>query len=145
MSDYQANIDLAQAVELIRQAAEPIVILTHAKPDGDALGSMIAMRETFAVLGREARGLIVPPLPATLAQLPGADGIEVYDERSTELPEPGTVLVLDTGAWGQLGPVRPWLEPAGSHVAHRSPPLGRRRGMLASDRRQGGCDLRNGR
>ena len=42
MSDYVTNIDLADAAKTILAAKRP-VITTHAKPDGDAFGSVVAL------------------------------------------------------------------------------------------------------
>jgi len=44
-------------------------------------------------------------VPATLAELPGGEQVEVLDdEPPTELPEVSLYILLDTGAWSQLGP-----------------------------------------
>ena len=38
MNTYQSNIDLAEAAQLLRGAAD-IVVTAHAKPDADAFGA----------------------------------------------------------------------------------------------------------
>lgn len=64
--------------------AESVVILTHENPDGDAIGSVLAMYIALQGMGKQA-DMIVPELPRTFSFLPCADKFlkqgkeEVYD------------------------------------------------------------------
>lgn len=64
--------------------AETIVILTHETPDGDAVGSSLAMRLALKQLGKSA-DVIIPKYSRTFTFLPDANeikketGIERYD------------------------------------------------------------------
>ena len=66
------------------QKAEDVVILTHENPDGDAVGSALAMYLTLRKLGKEV-DVIIPEFPKTFEFLPGADSVkkegkeEIYD------------------------------------------------------------------
>lgn len=66
------------------QKAEDVVILTHENPDGDAIGSALAMYLTLKKLGKKA-DVIIPECPDTFKFLPGAEEIkkegkeEIYD------------------------------------------------------------------
>ena len=51
-----------EAAELPAKA-ERILILTHEKPDGDAVGSALGMREFLRSLGKQADALFPAPLP----------------------------------------------------------------------------------
>jgi phosphoesterase RecJ-like protein len=107
VTDYQSTLNLADAAELIRNTHGPIQVLTHTKPDGDALGSTIAMVEALRLMGKQAQGCFVGPMPAALAALPGADDMPVIEDNGqSELPYPdaGLFIILDTGAWSQIGP-----------------------------------------
>lgn len=104
MNEYSGNIELDQAAALIRETTGPIVVLTHAKPDGDAFGSTVALLEGLKLLGREAFGYFVAPMPATLADMAGAEEVTVVGPDETPMfPEASLYIVLDTGAWSQLG------------------------------------------
>ena len=66
------------------QKAEDVVILTHENPDGDAVGSALAMYLTLRKLGKKV-DVIIPEFPKTFEFLPGADSVkkegkeEIYD------------------------------------------------------------------
>ena len=65
---------LDNIIEEIKNANN-IVILTHETPDGDAVGSSLAMYFAIKRLGKEA-DVIIPDLPRTYAFLPGAENIK---------------------------------------------------------------------
>lgn len=111
MNDYTSNLDLPAAASLLTRTAGPILVCTHAKPDGDALGSALALLQTLRDLGHEVHGVLVPPVPAPLAHLPGAAVFEVYAEGYTPAVEPERIVIVDTGAWSQVGPLRALIEP----------------------------------
>ena len=111
MSDYTSNLDLPAAARLLAHPTGPVLVLTHAKPDGDAIGSAMALTLTLRGLGHTTRCVLVPPVPAALAQLPGADQLDVWDDGFTLAEEPAHVVIVDTGAWTQVGPMRPVIEP----------------------------------
>ena len=56
--------------------AEKIVILTHETPDGDAMGSSLAMMHAINLLGKEA-DVIIPEYSDCFSFLPGIDKIKV--------------------------------------------------------------------
>lgn len=53
--------------------AEKIAIVTHTNPDGDAIGSSLALALALAKLGKEARVVIPDGLPDFLRWLPGIE------------------------------------------------------------------------
>ena len=59
--------------------AEKIVILTHETPDGDAIGSSLAMKLAVKQLGKEA-DVIMPKHSRTFEFLPEANTIKVQSE-----------------------------------------------------------------
>jgi len=65
---------LDDIVEKIKNAKD-IVILTHEIPDGDAIGSSLAMYFALKQLGKEA-DVIIPEFPATYSFLPGVEAIK---------------------------------------------------------------------
>ena len=118
MHGYAANIDAGEAVAFLADASpdDHTLIVTHAKPDGDALGSVLALTHTLRERGQSVTGVLVPPVPASLAALPGADALEVAADpaacaRHAEAGRYTRAVVVDTGAWSQVGPLRPAIEP----------------------------------
>lgn len=55
--------------------AEKIVILTHDTPDGDAIGSSLAMKHAIKILGKEA-DVIIPEYSECFSFLPGISEIK---------------------------------------------------------------------
>ena len=105
----EPTITLAEIAELLSVGDSQIVVLTHAKPDGDAFGSVLALVTTLRKIGRQATGVLVPPVPACLAALPGGDTLTVHREGMT-LPDAERVVLVDTGAWSQVGALRGYVE-----------------------------------
>jgi phosphoesterase RecJ-like protein len=98
-----SGVDWPRFVELIR-SKQRIVLTTHVRPDGDAIGSELAMAEALQQLGKQVdivNGFDLPPSfqfldpHAQLKRLESVPG-EVLD--SAEL-----LLIVDTSAWAQLG------------------------------------------
>ena len=57
------------------QKAEDVVILTHENPDGDAIGSALAMYLTLRKMGKQV-DVIIPEFPKAYEFLPGADNVK---------------------------------------------------------------------
>ena len=74
------------------------LITSHARPDGDSLGSQLALAEALTELGKEVRLVNADPPPARYAFLPGAAAIEVADSVDDGAD---TVVVLECGALGR--------------------------------------------
>ena len=75
--------DLQKIVEAIR-AGRRFVISSHARPDGDAIGSEMAAAYALRALGKQVRVVNVDPPPAPFMQFPGVPDIEVASEASGE-------------------------------------------------------------
>ena len=84
------------------------VLTSHVRPDCDALGSELAMAEVLDYLGKEVRIVNADAVPPRLAFVDPQQRIEVLPDgaasRASATWEPvDVIMVLDTGAWGQLG------------------------------------------
>ena len=83
-----------------------IVITTHIRPDGDALGSQLALGRFLEGLGKKVTLLNSDPPPYNLGWLPGADDVQVFDGSMAQrkIIDGATALVVaDTNALGRLG------------------------------------------
>lgn len=66
-------------------AAERIVIVTHMKPDGDAIGSSIAMYHMLKLYGKSAKVAVANPVPSNLTfLLDGVEGIFIHEDMKEE-------------------------------------------------------------
>lgn len=108
MNAYESNVDLDAAAQHIIEA-EHLVLATHAKPDADAYGSTLALARALQTLGKSGDAWLMPPVPANLRALIGSELLR-WHEPESDLGNPDLVVVLDTGAWSQVLPMRSFLE-----------------------------------
>jgi len=85
----------AQAVELIKQS-KTILILTHADPDGDALGSSLGLLLTLKKLDKQAEVAFFGKVDPAMAFLPGFDQAKPALAASNDV-----ILTIDTRATGE--------------------------------------------
>ncbi len=87
------------------------LLLTHERSDGDALGSMIAMRSIFQSLGAKPKAVTFePPQPGYAFMLQDEPLLVLNrDIRLDDFDDVDGVLILDTCTYGQLSPAADWL------------------------------------
>ncbi len=91
----------AGVLERLR-AAGKLLVVTHARPDGDALGSLRALTLAARAAGKAAWMLMPDRVPMRYAFL-FADEVPAGVDRFTELAERAErVVILDTSVFGQL-------------------------------------------
>lgn len=92
-----------------------IVVTTHLKPDGDAVGSSLALVRALNtpgpwVSGERAEAWYFGPTPPWLRDIAGSTPHRVLDrDGPTADVEPDAIVVVDTGSWTQLEPIKDWL------------------------------------
>lgn len=77
LDSYSVN----QAGQFLQQATR-VVILTHMSPDGDALGSALAMNHYLHQIGKVAHVLVPNSFPDFLSWMPGAEQIVIYEAQA---------------------------------------------------------------
>jgi bifunctional oligoribonuclease and PAP phosphatase NrnA len=88
-----------ELIEALR-APGPVLLCGHARPDGDSLGSVVAMAAALRAMGRHVRMLCSDPVPPAFLQLPGMADVEV----TREVEARGcTVVVMESGALSRTG------------------------------------------
>jgi phosphoesterase RecJ-like protein len=108
----------ASAAAVLAAAAEEratVVLSGHVQPDADALGSTLALAEALRRRGARVLATFPEPfvLPASLAWLPGADGLVP----SSAVPgSPDVFVTLDAASPGRLGELAVLLERAATSV-----------------------------
>jgi len=86
------------AIEIRRR--QRFVVASHARPDGDAIGSSLAMALALQRLGKQARVVSRDRVPPQMQVFPSVDSIEVTDH----VDDPGdAVIVLECGDTQRTG------------------------------------------
>jgi phosphoesterase RecJ-like protein len=98
------NISLSQASRYMF-GAENVVITGHVHPDGDCLGSMLALYRLCQQKRVKARLLLDDEIPSFYAFLPDLDAIE----RPIEPIEADLLIVLDASDIERIGKVREYV------------------------------------
>lgn len=108
-----ALIDIDAALTHLR-AADRILITTHARADGDAIGCALAMQRILRQQGKAATAYVHEPIPERYASLAKSEPPTVWQASSAAkvLAENDLLLVLDTCAAVQLGDVAPGIRAA---------------------------------
>ena len=89
----------AQVAEEIRRR-QRFVIVSHVRPDGDAIGSQLAMAFALRAMGKDVRIINRDPAPPPLQAFPGVTGIELADR----VDDPGeAVIVMESGDLSRTG------------------------------------------
>ena len=99
-------IDWKEFVRIINRHRR-FLLTSHVRPDCDALGSELGMAGVLDALGKEVVIVNGHPTPPNLSFIDPEKRIKVLgaDVTSSELPEHEVLMVLDTSAWAQLGPM----------------------------------------
>jgi bifunctional oligoribonuclease and PAP phosphatase NrnA len=100
MSSLQTTNDLGAAAQAIREH-DRFLITTHENPDGDALGSILAMKLALDALGKDGIMYLYGQVP-----LPAEYGFMQLDELQRELPSDAderVLLALDAANESRLG------------------------------------------
>jgi phosphoesterase RecJ-like protein len=83
-----------------------IVIVSHVSPDGDAIGSSLALWHYLRQLGKNAYVIVPNAFPAFLSWMPGAKNIVYYDRQKTKsenlLTQAELIIALDFNAAKRL-------------------------------------------
>jgi phosphoesterase RecJ-like protein len=104
-----------EAVRLLFEADE-VALLCHVGPDGDALGSLLAMGIALRAMGKRVVGswggeqLVVPPMYSFLP------GLDLLCEPGEFPVDPQLLVTFDTGSVDRLGSLAPVVGKAGAVV-----------------------------
>lgn len=100
--------DIHAKIKVQLQQAEKILIVTHIRPDGDAVGSMLALGLALQAAGKQVKMVLPDGLPDSFRHLPGSEGIRDRIEGNDDLAI--SVDCSDLGRTGNiLGSKQPGL------------------------------------
>jgi bifunctional oligoribonuclease and PAP phosphatase NrnA len=95
-------IDWTPLVDLVRRSRR-FLLTTHVRPDGDGLGSMLALADTLEARGKAVRMTVASTLPPRYDFLDPRRRVRRFEAPGADYRDADAVIVLDTGTWNQLG------------------------------------------
>lgn len=108
--------------------AQHVVISTHTRPDGDAIGSQLGLGLFLQGKGKHVTLLNSDPTPYNMEWLPGSDQIQIFDKSLAQLEavhRADAIVVVDTNGEKRLGEVGSSIRSAGGKkllVDHHTDP-----------------------
>ena len=87
--------------------SDRIMLSTHMNPDGDGLGSAVAMHSYISSLGVDCRIIQISKFPTQYSFLNDSNIIETYDLtiHDSWLNKVDLALIFDIGSYNRLGPI----------------------------------------
>ena len=105
---------IARSIRNLIETANRVVVLTHTNPDGDAIGSSLALALALGKMGLDAQVVIPDGLPDFLRWLPGIERSTTFaykKEKATELIEGADLIFcLDFNDPKRINGVEPLLQ-----------------------------------
>ena len=95
-------LDWAPFVDIVRRH-QRFLLTTHIRPDGDGLGSMLALEEVLRRQGKEVQMVITSAFPPRYRFLDAEARIQQFTLPGDLWRQADVVMVLDTGTYNQLG------------------------------------------
>ncbi len=77
--------DLQKRIRSRIQAAQRVLVTSHVRPDGDAIGSSLALALALLDAGKQVQVVLSDGVPASFRQLPGADLVRTKAEGEFDL------------------------------------------------------------
>jgi len=91
--------ELQQIVDAIR-GRRRFVVSSHSRPDGDSIGSQLAMAYALRAIGKEVRVINADPAPPPLMAFPGVPAIEIAARVDGELD---AAIIMECGELTRTG------------------------------------------
>jgi phosphoesterase RecJ-like protein len=95
-------LDWTSFVDIVRRH-QRFVLTTHIRPDGDGLGSMLALAEVLDRLGKNVQMTVASALPPRYDFLDPEKRVRRFAPPGDAYRDAQAAVVLDTGTWNQLG------------------------------------------
>jgi len=93
------NPEIAKIVDAIR-SRQRFVLSSHSRPDGDSIGSQLAMAYALVALGKDAVAVNADPAPGPLMQFPGVPDIKIAPRVDGAFD---AALIMECGDLGRTG------------------------------------------
>jgi phosphoesterase RecJ-like protein len=92
--------DPLRAIADAVRSRQRFVISSHSRPDGDAIGSSLAMAYALRAIGKEAHVVFADPAPGPLQAFPGVKEIEIAETVSGEYD---AAIIMECGDLARTG------------------------------------------
>jgi len=104
------SINWPRLAEIVR-SHQRFLLVSHVRPDCDALGSELGMAAVLESLGKSVRIVNGQGTPPNLAFIDPSKRIGVIGQtvQPAELADIEVLIILDTSAWQQLGPMSDFI------------------------------------
>src|SRR5262245_19515445 len=96
------NPELDNIVAAIRRR-QRFVIVSHARPDGDAIGSQLAAAFALRQLGKQVSVISADPAPPPLMQFPGVPEIRITSRVAEEPGDDAAAIIMECGDLARTG------------------------------------------
>lgn len=96
------GVDWTTFVDFVAEH-QRFLVLTHVRPDGDAIGSQLGMVDLLEQLGKQSRPVIGSRLPSRYRFLDPEKRIQRFGPGNDCFQWADAVVIVDTGVWAQLG------------------------------------------
>jgi bifunctional oligoribonuclease and PAP phosphatase NrnA len=101
------NIEKFEALKELLASPKKIVLVAHKNPDGDAVGSTLALQHFFKKQGHTTQTVLPNDIPGFLQWMPGVDTIYRYDKQNKQsirsIENADIVFILDFNAFHRVG------------------------------------------
>ncbi|CAM3340338.1 DHH family phosphoesterase [Zobellia roscoffensis] len=108
------NLESIKAVQQLLSQPQKIVIVPHKNPDGDAIGSTLALCHYLVNRGQEAVVVAPNDYPKFLKWIPGNENILNFEKHNSQakekIAEATVVFTLDFNHLGRIGQMQSVLE-----------------------------------
>lgn len=96
--------DAARAVAERLRLGSSIVLTTHVRPDGDAVGSILGLGSALRAVGKTVHLIMPSPVPSSLRFLPCSDSVEQFEavRHAPALATSDTIVCLDFNTLSRL-------------------------------------------
>lgn len=102
MNEQKMPVDIVQRIQKELASENQILIVSHMRPDGDAVGSVLGLGITLQALGKDVQMVLPDPIPKPLRHLPGIEAI-----RRKAVREYSYSIVVDCSDLFRTGSVFP--------------------------------------
>ncbi len=110
------NLEHINALKNLLSLPKKIVILPHKNPDGDAIGSTLALWHYLSNQGHDAVVVAPNDFPKFLKWMPGSDSVLNFEKENTQartvIESAEIIFTLDFNHLGRVGQMTPILEKA---------------------------------
>lgn len=107
--------------EKLKEGSQNIVITAHRSPDGDAIGSSLALYHYLVKKGHKVSVVVPDAFPSFIGWLPGTDSILVYDEMKEnveeEIANASIIFCLDYNDLSRVGDLAPVIDESNAYKA----------------------------